>query len=93
VALQDHLVGGVIVGPARVPQQRGNLITRLQKAGERVQILGIGAGIESEVDALAQRIAFGKRQYRQSVGIVGRDADFAVRSGLVAIDEIRRKSV
>jgi hypothetical protein len=93
LALGDHLVGGVVIGPGGITEERGDLVARLHKAGEDFLILGVGAGVEGEGHAAAQRLAFGEGEHGVSVGIIGGEVDFAVRAGLVAVDVILGQAV
>src|SRR5580700_11173474 len=93
VTLGDHLVGGVVVGPVRVAEPRGDLVTRFQQAGEDFVILGVGAREGGGGDAAAQGLAFGEAEDGQGVGIIGGDLDLAVSTGLVTVDVILGQAV
>ena len=93
VAFGDHLVGGVVVGPRGIAEERRDFVTRLHQAGEDFLILRVGAGVEGERHAAAQRIAFGETEDGKRVGIIGGDVDLSVGAGLVAIDVILGQAV
>src|SRR3954465_11874138 len=93
LAPQDHLVGGVVVGPVGVSQQRCDLVSRLQQIGQDFLVLWIGAGLVSEIEPAAQGIALAEGEHRESIWVIRADANLSVRTGLVVVDEILRKPV
>ncbi len=77
----DHLVFRRVGRPARIAEDRRQLVALLQHAREHVEVLRVAAQSIEPPQLLARLVALGVGDERNVVGIIGRDRDFAVAVG------------